>query len=272
MPNLQTIPKKGRLAKPFRACLVASPGCLLVEADLGSAEAVIIGWLSGDPLLARLSRIGFHKYLMAKKMGRVVDLNNSDDYLTEQFNALKDEDPDLYNVIKPVVYGSFYLAGAKTLFEKNPDEFESQRQVKQLQDFMFAELPAIKVWQQKVVGQKYRWNEETRWGWVGNRLVNPFGYSAEYWDLAGTDGPAACAFLPQSTIGSLMKEALLQLWVPEMEARNWLSLQVHDSLIADTPVELVPKVRAEIEAVMGQKWGQLNGLQIGVEVKVSESL
>ncbi len=270
MPNLQTIPKKGRLAKPFRQCLVASPGCLLVEADFGSAEAVIIGWLSGDSLLARLSRIGFHKYLMAKKMGRVVDLNNPDEELAKQFDALKEEDQDLYNVVKPVVYGSFYLAGAKTLFEKNPDEFESQRQVKQLQDFMFSELPAIKIWQQKVVGQKYRWNEQTRWGWIGNRLVNPFGYSAEYWDLAGTDGPAACAFLPQSTIGSLMKEALLQLW--GTEARKWLSLQVHDSLVADVPIQEVPIIRGLMETIMGQAWPQLNGLRIGVEVKVSESL
>lgn len=57
-----------------------------------------------------------------------------------------------------------------------------------------------------------------------------------------------------------------------METRNWLSLQVHDSLIADTPAALVPKVRAEMEAVMGQKWKELNGLKIGVDVKVSEHL
>ncbi len=215
MPNLQTIPKKGRLAKPFRQCLVASPGCLLVEADLGSAEAVMVGWFSGDKLLARLSRLGFHKYLMAKKLGRVVDLNWPDSELTKVFDEVRAAEPDLYDPIKVTVYASFYLAGYSKVFSNNTEVFGSEREVKELQQFMFKELPGIAHYQQGVTKQKFKWNEQTKWGWIGNRLVNPFGYSAEYWDLAGTDGPAACAFLPQSTIGSLMKEALIQLWSDE---------------------------------------------------------
>lgn len=220
MPNLQTIPKKGRLAKPFRECLVASPGCMLVEADLGSAEAVMLGWFSGDPVLARVSRLGFHKYLMAKKLGRIVDLNRPDSELSALFDEVKASEPGLYDPMKVAVYASFYLAGASTVFKNNTEVFASEREVKGIQQFMFKELPGINIYQQGVVKQKFKWNSQTRWGWSGNRLINPFGYSAEYWDMAGGDAPAACAFLPQSTIGSLMKEAMIQLWSEE-DLETW---------------------------------------------------
>jgi hypothetical protein len=291
--NLQNIPKRGPLAKPFRKCLVARPGHKLVEGDLVSAEAVIIGWLSGDPVLQRIAPLGMHKFAMASYLKVPVDLNWTDEKLAELFNELKAKEPSLYDTIKTTVYGSFYLAGPRTIFERNPEEFSGQSEAKKFQQIVFDALPQIRVWQRKIVNREYKYGVGGRnWGWSGNRLINPFGYSIEYWDPQD-DGPASCAFLPQSTIGSIMKETLLQFKHKKMETWNWLIMQVHDAWVSDCPVEphdyslcglcrdagvsgvvegRLAATAKEMEEAMGQKWPQLNGLAIPVEIAVKDSL
>lgn len=269
--NLQNIPKRGPLAKPFRRCLVPSRGRKLVTADLASAEAVIIGWLSGDPLLRRLAPLGMHKFAMAFKLGIPVDLLLTDAQLSEFFDELKEKHKDLYNVVKTTVYGSFYLAGPKTLAEKNPEEFSGQAEAKQFQKDIFKALPGIQVWQRKTIAKEYRFGENGRnWGWSGNRLINPFGASIEYWDLNGGDAAAACAYLPQSTIGCVVKEAMLILW--PQETGKWMSLQIHDELVADAPEHLAQQVAKEMGVAMSFPHPQLKGLIIPTEIAIKEHM
>jgi hypothetical protein len=212
----------------------------------------------------------------------VVDLNLPDSELTKLFDDQKAKYPELYNVVKTTVYGSFYLAGPRTLFEKNPEDFESQLDARKFQALVFGAIPQIKTWQQGVVQKKYTYGSQGRnWGWSGNRLYNPFGYSIELWDLA-SEGPQACAFLPQSTIGSAAKESMLQLW--DTWLQPYMILQIHDELVFDVPElptlatpsgpVLPPFVGAKtnIEHVMGQPWPQLRGLRIPVETKISEDM
>jgi hypothetical protein len=78
-----------------------------------------------------------------------------------------------------------------------------------------------------------------------------------------------------------------------METWNWLIMQVHDAWVSDCPVEphdyslcdlcrdagvsgvvegRLAATAKEMEEAMGQKWPQLNGLAIPVEIAVKDSL
>lgn len=283
-PNIQNIPKKSRpeytvtvggermtYANSFRRCLVASPGCKLLRADLASAEAVIFAWLCGDPLMMRLATLGMHNFAMSKKLGIAVDLNEPNDTLRQRFGELRSRHKDLYNTVKTCVYGSLYLAGPRTLFEKNPEDFGSMREAKQFQAVVFDAIPQIRVYQQGIVQKRFKYGQDGRnWGWHGNRLYNPFGHSCEFWDMKGQDGPAACAFLPQSIIGCIMKESMLDLWNESDIARDYMRWQIHDELVFDVPVEWTLNLKESVQYFMGRAWPQLGGLRIGVDVKITE--
>ena len=86
----------------------------------------------------------------------------------------------------------------------------------------------------------------------------------------GKDGPASCAMLPQSTIACVMKEAMLDLWASPIAP--YMTWQIHDELVFDTPVEHVELVKRLTLENMGRSWPQLRGLSIPVEIKVSEDM
>lgn len=260
------------LTKMFRSCLVARPGHKLVRADHGAAEAVLTGWFAQDEEYIRLCKLGIHSYTMARLRGIPIDMTAPDAEITAALEAVKKLDKLQYRRMKVVRYGSTYLAGPRTVFEQNPEDLSSMREAKELQQFILGLHPKVKAWQQSILRQTARWTREKRWGWQGNRLVNPFGYSKEYWDMQGGDGPAAVAGLVQSTEACVMKECALQLWEPQYETRNWLTWNVHDEYVCCVPLRHVEQVAAELKAVMGQPWEELGGLAIPVDVTISDSL
>src|SRR5207245_2423047 len=141
---------------------------------------------------------------------------------------------------------------ARTLFEKNPEDFGSQREAKDFQRTVFDAIPQIKIFQEGICKKRFVYGAQGRnWGWSGNRLYNPFGYSKEFWDMSGGDGPAACAFLPQSIIACIIKESMLDLWEHQI-ARNTMVSQCHDELIFDVPVGSVEPLKELVTRYMGQ--------------------
>lgn len=264
-----------QLTKMFRSCLVARPGHKLVRADHGAAEAVLTGWFAGDGEYIRLCKLGIHSYTMARLRGIPIDMTAPDEEIIAALEAVKKLDKLQYRRMKVVRYGSTYLAGPRTVFEQNPEDLSSMREAKELQQFILGLHPKVKTWQQSILRQTARWTAQKRWGWVGNRLINPFGYAKEYWDMSGGDGPAAVAGLVQSTEACVMKECMLELMKPQYLTSKYLIWQIHDELVCDVPdvgVDDVGVVSQELTAVMGQSWEELGGLAIPVEVKVSESL
>ena len=57
-PNGQNIPKRGKLAKMFRAIFVAPPGWKILEVDLSQAELRIAAWMAMEPTMLRIYREG----------------------------------------------------------------------------------------------------------------------------------------------------------------------------------------------------------------------
>lgn len=57
-PNGQNFPKRGRFAKSYSQIFVASPGFVIVGADLSQIELRIAAWMSGDQTMLEIYRSG----------------------------------------------------------------------------------------------------------------------------------------------------------------------------------------------------------------------
>ena len=66
-----------------------------------------------------------------------------------------------------------------------------------------------------------------------------------------------------------MKEIMLDL-CPEL--RSYLVVQVHDSLVFDIPEDRLEAMMPLVREAFSRPWPQLNGLEIGYEIKVGDSL
>lgn len=251
-PNCQNIPPE------FKHIFKASPGHKLIEADLSSVEAVLTGYFAQDKEYIRRAKIGIHKIAMATFLGIEVDFNLSDAEIKKLVDPVKDRDPKLYRQIKTVIYGGNYLAGARTIYHNNPEEFSNEAEAKKFLEFCQKLSPKIPEWQRTTIKQAR----------AKHRLRNPFRYHKSFWDVGS--GPAMCAFLPQSTTAAIMKEIMLGLWGEE--AGRYMVLQVHDSLVFDVPEDRVDAVRRQIHNAFTRPWPELDGMQIGYEVKVGDSL
>lgn len=257
-PNIQNIPRDGPLAKLFKSCLVASPGCVLVRGDWTSAEALVTGYLAGDEVYMRLCRGGIHKFTLAQHLKIPVHEGMSNEEIDRWTVGLKEQHHELYRKVKTARFGSTYLAGPLKIFKENPEDFESAAEAKKFQQL--CKRPKITAWQTRTINQAT----------ASKRLVNPFGYEKQFWDLPGGDGPSAVAFLPSSIIAYIAKEIMLQLW--PLETGKYLVWQIHDELVADVPINRAEAVRDEMKVAMEQPWPELGGLSIGAEMKISESM
>jgi hypothetical protein len=257
-PNVQNIPKDGPLSKAFRRCLVPRPGHKFIKVDLSSAEALVTGWLAGDPSYMRLAQLGMHKYAMATYLGLPVSTSMSDEQLKPILAGVKDRDPRLYRQMKVVIYGGNYLAGARTVFLNNPEDFASEAEAKKFLAFCNGLSPKVQQWKKRVMAQAKQ----------ARGLTNPFGYHKPFWDLPGRDGPAACAFLPQSIVAAVMKEIMLQLWYTKA---GWFMIwQTHDDLCLDVPEAEVAEIREIVRKAFTQNWPQLGGLAFGCDITVGD--
>jgi hypothetical protein len=252
-PNVQTIPKRNDLAKEFRRMFIASPGTLLVECDSSAIEAVLVGYFAGSSDYIALAKRGVHKWLAEQRAGRPVSK----------------EEP-LYDQIKRVVHLSNYLGSAMRIREEYPDDFATQREAQELQDYYFS-TPAgrdVRAWQVATLAQAH----------AEHMLDTPFRQRHYFYNVyttregkmvLGDDAKRAIAFRPQATasaIQSLFLRSFPAWMLPFIEA------PVHDSFIAEVPEEQAKLFASEMIRVMTMPIPQLGGLSIGCEAKIGPNL
>lgn len=91
-PNLQNVPDdedEDSLESRFRHCIVASPGCLLVEADFSAIEAVLTGYFMGDKDYMRIATMGMHSFVLAALLGKPADRHWPDEKLSRYLADIK---------------------------------------------------------------------------------------------------------------------------------------------------------------------------------------
>lgn len=160
-PNPQNViaDKEGKtsLAAGFRHCIVASPGCRIVEIDYSGIEGIDTGWLSGDPDYVRLATLGVHAYLTAHllveegKLQTAPELSWSDQDLAMFFSDVKKKYPTLYDKAKRVVHGNNYGLTTYGMVENFPDVFPGGlKEAQKVQDLYYALAPKLPAYHKRM--------------------------------------------------------------------------------------------------------------------------
>ena len=197
-PNITNVvadKDQGRnLAAGFRRCVVASPGCKLIEVDFSAIEAVETGWCARDPKLIRLASLGIHSYLIALRMKDAPDLSADDESIRVHLKQIKlKAGPLLYDQVKHTVYGVFYGQTAYGLTATWPDLYPNLKTAEAHVDFMFQHLPSVRTFQHAVLdtashshqlggAQPYAFSPGV--GPQTSRVVgHPFQYRHWFWSI-----------------------------------------------------------------------------------------
>lgn len=253
-PNIQNVvadkDSTKTLAAGFRKCIVAGPGCKLVELDFSGIEAVQLAWFARDPLLYRLARLGLHAYLASHLLKRPADLSWSDEDLLAYFKEIKTHEPFTYDQAKRNVHGNGYGMTPQGMWMMFPHLYSTLAEAKRVQDIYFECAPAVPRLQNEIRLRAYEQ------GYIGgptdrkyssilqDRNAHPYGYRHDFFDVVtlqtvgpeakkrlereriplielndrlyaakfGPDSKRCLAFYPQSTAAGNLKEAALYLF------------------------------------------------------------
>jgi uracil-DNA glycosylase family 4 len=146
-PNLQNvIGGEGTLAEGFRDCIIAAPGCRLVEFDLRAVESVETGWCMGDPSFIRLAYLGVHAYLASYLMDKPASLDWSDEDLARYFAEIKKTRQDVYKPAKVMVHAGSYGLTVQGMVEHFPQIFASLKDAQRVVDVFHAIVPRLPEW------------------------------------------------------------------------------------------------------------------------------
>lgn len=158
------------LAAGFRRCIVAAPGCRLLEVDYSAIEAVQTGWFSRDPAYIRLAKLGVHAYLASHLLGRPANLAWSDADLSTCFKEIKKAHDETYQRAKRVVHGSAYGLTSYGMSETFPELFPTQQIAEKVQGMFFTLCPTVPTWHKALQQHAY---EKGSLGGPGEMMILP---------------------------------------------------------------------------------------------------
>lgn len=252
------------LAAGFRHCVVAGPGCRLLEVDFSGIEAVETGAFARDPAYTRLAKLGVHAGLASYVLKRPYDLAWSDQELARYFKEIKDGEPTVYDRAKRFIHGKNYGLTLHGMVLQFPQFFPTLKIAASYAEIYRHMAPNVENWQRSVreLAQKQHY--------LGGS-DHPFGYKHWFWSVhtfkrltptqyygmlkrwktsgqpesdmpvavingqyfkvgLGEDGKRCLAFFPQSTAAGVLKEALLRLFDPDSPS------YIGDAYFGQTPL------------------------------------
>lgn len=259
-PNLQNIPESTRFLY-----VPSHPGWKIIDVDFSNIENRLTARLADDT--DRLNRYNDPAYSDYKILvTRAYDIAYED--------VVKDNDREApYGKCKAIVLGMNYGLGAKKISNMYDMDL---KEVHHLVNTWKKEIPQTILWQQRT----------TELAKEQGYLVTPFG--RKRWFYTQNSYTESLSFLPQSCAADviframialmydrigLSKESALKL-IPTVHALPYparLLLQVHDSLVLESPPELVSEVTGILKTVMQQPWSQLRNIVIPISIKVGDS-
>lgn len=277
--NMQNQGKResNKWAKRARRTIIAPPGHKIVQADSSSIEAVITGFLMDDPHYIEIAKRSIHAYLCCKWIGWEPTDENIAKIKNEKQYA------ELYEQLKRVVHGTAYGMGVRLMHMNDPRVFPSVKDAKRCQDFLFAEFPKLKAWQNLIRQQAQK----------DCYLTSPWGHKHYFYDVftyqvssggkliygndgkprvkLGKDSKRAIAYLPQHCAGMFARENLVL--IGKTEARQWMgaNCSVHDSYALIVPDHRVGDAADILVNILTRPVPQLGNLRIGCEVEVGQN-
>lgn len=223
------------------------PGYVIYDIDLAQADAQVVAWEANDSILKEIFRDPER------------DLHDENSYAL--FNHLSDfwSNFDYYRKqSKAGVHATNYLVTAPTLATTLGI---SRAAAQEFIDFWFELHPGIA-----------EWHDRIELSLATNRTVtNPFGASITFFDRTPTLMNEAVAWIPQSTVGTVINKGILNVH-NNMRDDVQLLLQVHDSSAGQFKKELLQdrdfmlELKSQYEIVVPYD----DPLIIGVGIEVSD--
>lgn len=231
----------------------ARPGNVLLEIDCSQAESRVVKCLTGDPGMIEMARRLPHEW---------------DEHLANAATVfeLPEEDitSDLRDIGKRVVHATHYGIGARMfsyILEKAGYVYLTS-ECETLIDTYHAAYPPIKLWQAATRRVGLRTRElYTSWGrhvHFKNRRMDDELYKFLY------------SLIPQSEVGDLLNQyGLIPLHraIRRGRLQTRIVLQVHDSLVVDTPPNECYDVMLMLQTALGRE--RVYGACLGHEVALS---
>jgi hypothetical protein len=232
------------LAAGFRRCIVAGPGCRLLEVDFAAIEAVETGACARDAEYYRLAKLGVHGALVSHVVGEPYDPRESDAALRQLFARMKDDHHDVYEPAKRYIHGRAYGLTVPGMVLQFPHLFKTQAIAQKYARIFEQMAPGVARWQRETQVRASRQH------YLGGAGDHPFAYKHWFWSVyqykrltqtqyyrlvakyqrqgepppcieingqhfrvsLGEDGKRVLAFYPQSIAAGILKEAMLRLF------------------------------------------------------------
>lgn len=270
--NLQNVGKResNPWAKKARRQIIARPGHIFVQADSTSIEAVVTGYLIGDPTFTAVAKKSIHAYLVCAELGL--------DFTDAHVELVKKQHKNLYNQFKTAVYLLLYGGDPYLMYMTNPGLYPTKAAAEEIQQKIFTLMPKLPEWQARVREQAKR----------EGVLQSPWGYRHKFYDVytfkrndaneiqygedgqpllkLGSDAKRALAFIPQNCAGAFCRDTLRLLgqsaWGPYMPA----NVSVHDGYTLEVPEDRKDDAITGLIALLTRPVVELGGLRIGCEV------
>ena len=169
------------LAGGFRKCIVAGPGCRLLEVDFAGIEAVEVGWLCRDPDYIRLAKLGVHAGLASHILGRPYDPTWPRDQIVAYFTEIKESEYEIYDTSKHTVHGVAYGLTEYGMVKNFPEVFLDLAVARKYQAIYAAMAPKIPAWQHAV--RDYADTHGYLGGFGDPPFGHPFGYKHWFWSI-----------------------------------------------------------------------------------------
>jgi len=231
-PNLQNIPVRTAVGREIRAAFVASPGCVILSADYSQIELRLMAHFSQDPLLLRAYREeqDIHTLTASEVFG--VDAATMD--------------KETRNRAKAVNFGIVYGISPFGLAAQLGIE---QREARAYIDKYFERYSGVRRFIDQTLEQVRKTQSvRTLFGRVRPIPDILSGNS----NLRGFAERTAINTPLQGTAADLIKLAMIRIdaALREKEFKTLMTLQVHDELLFDTPLDELDAVRALVREEM----------------------
>ena len=231
-PNLQNIPVRSELGGEVRRMFVASPGCVLVDADYSQIELRILSHLAGDTVMQQSFRDGadIHRTTASQVFG----------VPPEEVTSL------MRSRAKAVNFGIVYGISDYSLSQ---DLHITRAEAREYVDSYLSHFSGVREYMTNVV-------EKAKADGYASTLFGRRRYLPELKSSNFNQrsfGERVAMNMPvQGTAADVIKLAMVRVWkrlraeVPEAK----LLMQVHDELIAECPVEQAARVTRILEEEM----------------------
>lgn len=253
--NLQNIPVRTTEGKMIRKLFVPDPPQCFIACDLAQAEAREVAWLAGDLELIELFEGGWDVHFAeARNIFRIPeDIPYDPSYeFSSPIIGIPFTLKALRNIGKTVVHASNYGMGPRMLqtILARENVFLEFRVCKALLESAARARPLKVQWQASI-------REEIR---LHRTLETPLGDLREFRGRLNDNlFRAAYAFKPQSTVGRLLELAIQDIHenIPYFDHL----LNVHDEVVGQTTLEMVPQAMSAIKHSM-EIPHEVNGKQL----------